>query len=174
MSDVPVRPTSRHAAKLGLTRVFFPIGFVALVRVGPPDPAVRLTAGLHVTRRRSGTGRPAGAEDGGSGDHCPNQLPHEPQSPIPYFRTLSSATGSSRDVGEPGTGAEVVQDQLFTGNGPSEDRKCWQHVELGIHGLKAGAATGLEKSEKRGVQVARNGPSEDRSVGSALSWVSMA
>jgi hypothetical protein len=33
---------------------------------------------------------------------------------------------------------------------------------LGIHGLKAGVATGLEKSEKRGVQAARNGPSEDR------------
>src|SRR5271157_1816176 len=32
-------------------------------------------------------------------------------------------------------------------------------AELGIHGLKAGAATGLEKSEKRGVQAARNGPS---------------
>ena len=29
-----------------------------------PDPAVRLTAGLQVTRRRSGTGRPAVAEDG--------------------------------------------------------------------------------------------------------------
>src|SRR5208337_130571 len=39
-------------------------------------------------------------------------------------------------------------------NGPSEDRKSWQHIELGIHGLKAGAATGLEKSEKRGVQAA--------------------
>src|SRR5271165_2880716 len=35
-------------------------------------------------------------------------------------------------------------------------------AELGIQGLKAGAATGLEKSEKRGVQAARNGPSEDR------------
>ena len=32
-------------------------------------------------------------------------------------------------------------------------------AELGIHGLKARAATGLEKSEKRGVQAARNGPS---------------
>ncbi len=32
-------------------------------------------------------------------------------------------------------------------------------VELGIHGLKIGAATGLKKSEKRGVQAARNGPS---------------
>src|SRR5208282_4533323 len=31
-------------------------------------------------------------------------------------------------------------------NAPSEDRKWWQRVELGIHGLKkAGAATGLEK-----------------------------
>ena len=87
------------------------------VRRGSLDPAVRPTAGLHVTRRRSGTGRPAVAEDGGSGDHCPNQLPHELQSPILYFRTLSSATGSSRGVREPGTGAEVVQDQLFTGTG---------------------------------------------------------
>ena len=32
-------------------------------------------------------------------------------------------------------------------------------AELGIHGLKARTATGLEKSEKRGVQAARNGPS---------------
>jgi hypothetical protein len=35
-------------------------------------------------------------------------------------------------------------------------------AELGIHGLKPGAATGLEKSEKRGVQTARNAPSEVR------------
>src|SRR5271157_4291165 len=32
-------------------------------------------------------------------------------------------------------------------------------AELGIHGLGAGTATGLAKSEKRGVQAARNGPS---------------
>ena len=25
-------------------------------------------------------------------------------------------------------------------NGPSEDRKCWQRIELGIHGLKRGNA----------------------------------
>ena len=31
-----------------------------------------------------------------------------------------------------------------------------------IHGLKAGAGKSLEKSEKRAVQAARNGPSEDR------------
>src|SRR5271157_1403080 len=43
-------------------------------RRGSPDPAVRLTGGFHVTRRRSGTGRPAVAEDSGSGDHCPNRL----------------------------------------------------------------------------------------------------
>ena len=38
--------------------------------------------GLHVTRRRSGTGRPAVAADGGSGDHCPNQLLQDPLSPV--------------------------------------------------------------------------------------------
>src|SRR5208337_2808944 len=42
-----------------------------LVRRGSPDPAVGLTGGLHVTRRRSGT---AVAEAGGSGSHCSNQL----------------------------------------------------------------------------------------------------
>src|SRR5271166_2374853 len=92
-------------------------GHYSLVRAGSPDPAVRLIAGLHVTRRRSGTGTPAVAEDGGSGDHCPNQLPHEFQGLVLCFRTLLSATASSRGVGEPDTGAEVVQDQLFTGSG---------------------------------------------------------
>ena len=52
------------------------------VRRGSPDPAVRLIAGLHVTRRRSGTGRPTVAEDGGSEDHCPNQLAQDPLPPV--------------------------------------------------------------------------------------------
>ena len=43
-------------------------------------------------------------------------------------------------------------------------------VELGKSGLKAWAATGLEKFEKRGVQGARNGPSEDRKCWHASSW----
>src|SRR5208337_1210542 len=38
-------------------------------------------------------------------------------------------------------------------NGPSEDRKCWQRVELGIHGLNRWAANCLEMSGKRGVQT---------------------
>jgi len=40
-----------------------------------------------------------------------------------YFRALPSATASSRGVGEPGTGAEVVQDQLFTGTGQACGRE---------------------------------------------------
>src|SRR5271157_2637754 len=47
---------------------------VELCSARVPDPAVRLTAVLRVTRQRSGTGRSGVAEDGGSGDHCPNQL----------------------------------------------------------------------------------------------------
>src|SRR5208337_2159190 len=38
-------------------------------------------------------------------------------------------------------------------NGPSEDRKCWQRVELGIHGLHRWAVNCLEMSGKRGVQT---------------------
>src|SRR5208337_3301539 len=53
----------------------------------------------------------------------PEPAPHELQGPILSFRTLPSATACSRGVGEPGTGAEVVQDQLFTGTGRACGRK---------------------------------------------------
>src|SRR5271166_6515465 len=69
--------SSWHAAKLRLMHVFFPLGFLALVRAGSSGPAIRLSGGLHVTRQRSGAGRAPVAEDGGSGDHCRNQLPAE-------------------------------------------------------------------------------------------------
>ncbi len=39
------------------------------------------------------------------------RIPHELQSPLLYFRALSSATASSRAGGEPGTGAAVVKDR---------------------------------------------------------------
>src|SRR5208282_27429 len=48
-----------------LTHVFFPLGFLALVRAGSPGPAIRLSGGVHVTRQRSGAGGAAVAEDGG-------------------------------------------------------------------------------------------------------------
>src|SRR5208337_127236 len=79
------RDRDRHTAKLRLTRVFFPIGFVALVRAGSPDR------------------------------------------PVPFDRRSPSPRPLAR--------------------------------HLGIHGLKAGAGKCLEKSEKRAVQAARNGPS---------------
>ena len=49
----------------------FRCGFVSFGE--SPDPAVRPTGGLQVTRRRSGTGRPAVAEDGRVRRTCPNQ-----------------------------------------------------------------------------------------------------
>src|SRR5208282_557773 len=43
-------------------------------------------------------------------------------------------------------------------NGPSEDRKCWQRVELGIHGLNRWTANCLEVSlNTRGVVLYRAG-----------------
>src|SRR5271157_3587515 len=77
-----------HAAKLRLTGILFPIGFVALVRTGSPDR------------------------------------------PVPFDRRSPSPRPLAR--------------------------------HLGIHGHKAGAGKSLEKSEKRAVQAARNGPSADR------------
>ena len=47
------------------------------------------------------------------------RIPHELQGPILHFRTLPSATASSRGVGEPGTGAKVVKDRT----GPDLDER---------------------------------------------------
>ena len=85
---------------------------------------------LQVTRRRCGIGRAAVAEDGGAGDPAPTS--YRQRLFVEHY--LGGSSGSAIDAVR----------------------------ELGIHGLRAGAATGLEKSEKRGIQAARNGPSEDR------------
>src|SRR5271157_6019977 len=47
-------------------------------------------------------------------------------------------------------------------NGPSENRMCWQRVELGIHGLNRWTVNCIEMYGKCGVHAARNGPSEER------------
>jgi len=47
----------------------------------------------------------------------PPPNPHELQDPILYFRTLPSATASSRGVGEPGTGAKVAKDRTRPDHG---------------------------------------------------------
>jgi len=41
---------------------------------------------------------------------------------------------------------------------PERGQKCWQHLELVIHGLNRCAVKCLEMSRKRGVQAARNAP----------------
>src|SRR5271157_1444742 len=55
-----------HAAKLVLAALWSRLLSlrICFVRRGPPDHAVRPSGCLHVTRRLSGTGRPAVAEDG--------------------------------------------------------------------------------------------------------------
>ena len=47
-------------------------------------------------------------------------------------------------------------------------------AELGIHGLNRWTVKCMKMVEKRRVHAAGNGPSEDRIIGSAMSWVSMA
>jgi len=48
-----------HAAKLRLTRVFFPLGFVALVRAGLLTRPSSATDGLPLPNRRRVTWRPS-------------------------------------------------------------------------------------------------------------------
>src|SRR5271157_3558755 len=53
-----------HAAKLRLTHVFFPLGFIALVRAGSPDPPVlcdrRSPSPRSLARHLETSGRPNG------------------------------------------------------------------------------------------------------------------
>ena len=53
-------------------------------------------------------------------------------------------------------------------NAPSVDRKCWQRLELGIHGLNRWTVKCLEMSRKRGVQTDKTPRARTESVGSAL------
>src|SRR5208337_376210 len=63
-----------------------------------------------------------------------------------------------RPLPEPATGRDCSPSATSVNHrGPPS----MSRAELGIHGLKAGAATCLEKSAKHGVQAARNGPSAD-------------
>src|SRR5208337_4632229 len=61
-----VGSTRVACCKVGLDRPLIPAAFVAIwfVRRGSPDPTVRPTGGLQVTRRRSEAGRLAVIEDG--------------------------------------------------------------------------------------------------------------
>ncbi len=47
-------------------------------------------------------------------------------------------------------------------NCPFADRKCWQCVELGIHGLNKRTVKCIEMYGKRGVRAATNCPISDR------------
>ena len=91
----------RHAAKLRLTGILFPIGFVAVVRAGSSDRPVPFD-------RRSPSPRPLARHLGIHG--------------------LKAGAGKSLEKSE----KRAVQPAR---NALSEDRKCWQRVELGIHGL---------------------------------------
>ena len=64
-----------------------------LVRAGSPDPPVRLTAGLQVTRRWSGTGRPAVAVGGGSREPRPTNLDKTDSSPVLNERPVEISRG---------------------------------------------------------------------------------
>jgi len=72
---------------------------------------------------------------------------------MPMARKAGTATGLEKSEKR---GVQAAR------NGPSADRKCWQRVELGIHGLNRWTAKCIEMYGKRGVQAARNGPSADK------------
>jgi hypothetical protein len=85
-----------HAAKLVLTALGSRLLSlrICFVRRGFPDPAVRLTGGLHLSRRRSGTGTLTVAEAGGLGDHCRTSLHKTIFSPVLNGRLVENSRDS--------------------------------------------------------------------------------
>jgi hypothetical protein len=79
------------------------------------------------------------------------------------WRELLRSTGDERGLRLSHRGAVSFRSEKpgvqAAGNGPSEDGKCWQRVELGIHGLNRWLVKCREMYRNRGVQAARNGPS---------------
>src|SRR5208337_5331637 len=77
------------------------------------------------------------------------------------WRELLRSTGDERDLRLSHRRAVSFQSEQRgvqgARNGSSADRKCWQPVELGIHGLNRWLVKCIEMSRKRGVQAARNG-----------------
>src|SRR5271157_5448252 len=59
-------------------------------------------------------------------------------------------------------------------NCPSADRKCWQRVRLGIHGLNRWTIKCLEMSRNAEFKQPETVRARTGSVGSACGWVSMA
>src|SRR5271157_1172210 len=71
-----------HAAKLRLTHVFFPLGFIALVRAGSPDPPVLCDRGSPSPRSLAHDLETSGRPNGGVGRPSPNEPPrlfHDPR-----------------------------------------------------------------------------------------------
>jgi len=101
-----------------------------------------------VARRRSGTGKPAVAEDGGGGQETsgdPARTSYRQRLFVEHYLGESSgfAIDAERRAGYPWTeqmSRKMLRNVEKRGvhaarNGPGKDRKCWQRVELRIHGL---------------------------------------
>ena len=95
----------------------------------------------------------------------PKDSPSNGSGPIRTLNSSSRSMDPSRKIPSFGfTGSRVVLNVprvpvRTARHDPFFLRKCWQRVELGIHGLNRWTVNCPEMSRKRGVQAARNGPS---------------
>ncbi len=131
-----MQPGSRrgwHAAKLQLTDILFPIGFVTLLRAGSSDPPVicdRVSSCLRpLACHLHTTGRPNADSSFGTTSVDRRGPPSMPRAELGIHglnRWLVKCIEMSKKRG--------VQ---AAGNGLSEDRKCWQGIELGVSGLRS-------------------------------------
>src|SRR5271166_4979724 len=107
-----------------------------------PGPAIRLSGGLHVTRQRSGAGRAAVAEDGG-GQETTARTSYRQSLFVEHDlgESSGSTVAAARRAAYPWSeqmARKMLRNVEKRGvqaarNAPSEDSKCWQRVELGIH-----------------------------------------
>ena len=141
-----------HAAKLRLTHVSFPLGFIALVRAGSPDPAVRPTGGFQVTRRRSGT---RSARVSWTRHSAERRSPRDAPTVGGWESCGRRGRGVRRPLPEPATGRDCSSSttSLNHRGPPSMSRR------VGYPWPEQMDRKMLRNVEKRGVHTARNGPS---------------
>jgi hypothetical protein len=150
--DPVVAERDWHAAKLRLTHVFFPLGFVALVRAGSPDPAVRPTGGFQVTRRRSGT---RSARVSWTRHSAERRSPRDALTVGGWESCGRRGRGGRRPLPEPTTGRDCSSSTTSVNHrGPPSMSRRVRYQRTEQMGRKM-----YRNVEKRGVHTARNGPS---------------
>jgi hypothetical protein len=124
--------TSRACADDGFTASHCGLSGTGFLNEAAGRHAVGSNTWIECLGMRSGSGKPRGRYHRGAVRSRKGRIGCG-------WRELLRSTGDERGLRLSHCGAVSFQSEKrgvqAAGNGPSEDRKCWQRVELGIHSL---------------------------------------